>query len=112
TGMPAPEATPTPTAKPGDVGLPPLPPLNGLVPPPVSPGADVKALQPVYYATDRKSAAPGTPLDGAFTADRSMSISYGLSIVSVPKNHTIGNVERPQFGILRLGREAETDADH
>src|SRR5262249_47780874 len=48
----------------------------------------------------------------AFTADRSMSISYGVSIVSIPKNHTIGNVERPKFSILRLGREAETDPDH
>ena len=94
----------------GDVDL---PALRGLVPPPVVlPGADVKALQPVYYATDRKSAAPGTPLEGAFTAHRSMSISYGVSIVSIPKNHTMGNVERPQFSILRLGREAETDADH
>lgn len=73
---------------------------------------DIKALQPVYYATDRRPAATDAPLEVSFTGERSMSMSYGLSIVSIPKHHTIGNVERPKFRILRLSREAETDADH
>ncbi|MFX5747644.1 hypothetical protein ABTE19_22220, partial [Acinetobacter baumannii] len=75
-------------------------------------GGDVKALQPVYYATDRQAAAQGTAPETAFTTERSKNISYGVSIVSIPKNHTIGNVERPHFSILKLGREKETDADH
>ncbi|MDH6263642.1 alpha/beta fold hydrolase [Bradyrhizobium sp. BR13661] len=91
-----------------------LPPLSGVVPtaPPIAPGGDVKALQPVYYATDRQAAAQGTAPETAFTTERSKNISYGVSIVSIPKNHTIGNVERPHFSILKLGREKETDADH
>ena len=41
-----------------------------------------------------------------------MAVTYGYSIVSIPKNHEIGNVERPKFRFLRFGVEPETDADH
>jgi esterase/lipase superfamily enzyme len=72
---------------------------------------DMKALQPVYFATDRVPAT-GAALEVSFTADRASVMSYGLTIVSIPKNHTIGNVERPQFSYLKWRYQAETDADH
>jgi esterase/lipase superfamily enzyme len=72
---------------------------------------DMKALQPVYFATDRVPAA-GVALEASFTAGRASTMSYGLTIVSIPKNHTIGNVERPQFSYLKWRYQAETDADH
>jgi esterase/lipase superfamily enzyme len=72
---------------------------------------DMTALQPVYFATDRV-AATGAPLEASFTAGRASKISYGLSVVSIPKNHTVGNVERPKFSYLKWRYQAETDADH
>lgn len=74
--------------------------------------ADMKALQPVFFATDRKPAPAGAALEASFTAGRALDVSYGVTVVSIPKNHTIGNVERPKFRWFRLSREAETDADH
>jgi esterase/lipase superfamily enzyme len=72
---------------------------------------DMTALQPVYFATDRVSAT-GAPLEASFTAGRASKISYGLTVVSIPKNHTVGNVERPKFSYLKWRYQAETDADH
>jgi hypothetical protein len=72
---------------------------------------DMKALQPVYFATDRTPAA-GAPLETSFTAGRAANMSYGLAMVSIPKSHTIGNVERPKFRYFRWSYEPETDADH
>ena len=72
---------------------------------------DMKALQPVYFATDRVPAT-GAALEASFTAGRAPTMSYGLTIVSIPKTHTIGNVERPQFSYLKWRYQAETDADH
>jgi esterase/lipase superfamily enzyme len=72
---------------------------------------DMTALQPVYFATDRVPAT-GAPLEASFTAGRASKISYGLSVVSIPKNHTVGNVERPKFSYLKWRYQAETDADH
>lgn len=72
----------------------------------------MKALQPVFFATDRKPAPAGAALEASFTAGRALDVSYGFTVVSIPKNHTIGKVERPKFRWYRLSREAETDADH
>ena len=72
---------------------------------------DMTALQPVYFATDRVPAT-GAPLEASFTAGRASTISYGLTVVSIPKNHTVGNVERPKFSYLKWRYQAETDADH
>jgi len=72
---------------------------------------DMTALQPVYFATDRVPAT-GAPLEASFTAGRASTVSYGLTVVSIPKNHTLGNVERPKFSYLKWRYPAETDADH
>lgn len=72
---------------------------------------DMKALQPVYFATDR-TRVQGAALEASFAADRDPNITYGRAIVSIPKSHDIGNVERPKFRFLKLGVEPETDADH
>lgn len=73
---------------------------------------DMKALQPVYFATDRVPAAAGAAFEAAFTAGRGDHVSYGQTIVSIPKSHVVGNVERPKFRLLRWGVEAATDGDH
>jgi hypothetical protein len=73
---------------------------------------DVKALQPVYYATNRKVTERADLLASSFTAERSMQLQYGLVIVSVPKNHAIGNVERPSFNYFKWRYNKEVDADH
>jgi esterase/lipase superfamily enzyme len=74
--------------------------------------SDIKALQPVYYATNRKINDEKTLQARSFTAERSMQLNYGLAIVSVPKNHVIGNVERPAFNYFKWGYDKEVDADH
>jgi esterase/lipase superfamily enzyme len=72
---------------------------------------DMKALQPVYFATDR-TRVQGAPLEDSFAGERDPNMTYGRAIVSIPKSHVIGNVERPKFRLIRLGVEPETDADH
>jgi esterase/lipase superfamily enzyme len=72
---------------------------------------DMKALQPVYFATDR-TRVQGAPLEESFAGGRDPNLTYGRAIVSIPKSHEIGNVERPKFRFIRLGVEPETDADH
>jgi esterase/lipase superfamily enzyme len=56
---------------------------------------DVKALQPVYYATNRNVTDVAELQASSFTSTRSLQLKYGITIVSIPKNHVIGNVERP-----------------
>jgi esterase/lipase superfamily enzyme len=96
--------TPELNAAPNDSG-------SGNVPVALSP--DIKGLQPVYFATDRKPVS-GAPLEASFGAERTTpnNLSYGSAIVSIPKSHSIGNVERPKFRYLKWSYEAETDADH
>ena len=76
------------------------------------------ALQTVFFATNReiKGASPVRP--ASFTGGRSPNMQYGVTVVSVPKNHRIGNVERPGLNILQsavqfsLVYNEERDADH
>jgi esterase/lipase superfamily enzyme len=97
-----------------------------LLPPPVQVGSDgskricvpwcslpddVKALQAVYFATNRKIVDEAQLQASSFTASRSMQLRYGITVVSVPKNHVIGNVERPKFNYLRWSYNKETNAD-
>jgi esterase/lipase superfamily enzyme/uncharacterized protein (DUF2147 family) len=79
---------------------------------------DVRALQPVFFATNRRIKDGPSLTLASITSDRSMDLKYGLTIVGVPKNHSIGHVERPQIdliqSIIHLGLvyEKETDKDH
>jgi len=79
---------------------------------------DVKALQPVFFATNRKIKDESPITLASITSDRSMDLKYGLTIVGVPKNHSIGHVERPQIDLIQslihlsLVYEKETDKDH
>lgn len=77
----------------------------------LTPTPDMKGLQPVYFATDRTRNA-GTLQEASFTDEPTMDMTYGYAIVSIPKNHDIGNVERPKFRFLKFGVEPENDADH
>ena len=71
-----------------------------------------KAFQPVYFATNRTIKDDATLQASSFTAERSMRLKYGLTVVSVPKNHKLGNVERPQWSFWRGAYDRETDEDH
>ena len=71
----------------------------------------IKALQPVYFVTDRL--IKDTPLLqlSAITYDRSLNLRYGRAVVSVPKNHVIGKVERPKFNYFLWRYQPDADAD-
>ena len=69
-------------------------------------------LQPVYYATNREITDGEKPLAERITYDRSMALKYGLAIVSVPRSHLIGNIERPRFNYFRWAYEPERDDKH
>jgi lanthanide-dependent methanol dehydrogenase len=73
---------------------------------------DVKAFQPVYFATNREIKDPAQVETSSFTAERSLKLKYGLAVVSVPKNHKTGNVEWPSFNYFRWSYNKETDRDH
>lgn len=85
---PAPLPPPPPPA--------PVPPLPTTVPGPVPPvtNPDVDAVVPVFYATDR-SRVSYTPL--AYSGDREASrqLHLGRIDVSVPRDHQMGQLERP-----------------
>ncbi|MCK1479451.1 alpha/beta hydrolase [Bradyrhizobium sp. 197] len=77
---------------------------------PLVPTADMKSLQPVYFATDRT--LPAGPLtEASFTDEPTLQLTYGYAVVSIPTIHVIGNVERPKFKWYKLGVEAESDAN-
>ena len=73
---------------------------------------NVKALQPVFFATNRKVTDTSVLKVASFTSDRSNKTIFGRAIVSVPEEHVIGSVERPKFVWYKLSVEAETDKDH
>lgn len=79
--------------------------------PEVSLTPDMKALQPVYFATDRKRIATAA-LATSLSDEPVMEMTYGRAIVSIPEKHKIGTVERPKFRFIRLGFEPETDREH
>lgn len=76
---------------------------------PLPPG--VKRLQPVYFATDRV-VAPGPLIEASFTDEPDMKMKFGYAVVSIPKSHLIGNVERPRWKWYKLGTEKEDDGSH
>jgi esterase/lipase superfamily enzyme len=78
-----------------------------------TPASDaIKALQPILFATNRKiEDGPELKL-ASITASRSSQMRYGLAIVSVPKVHVIGNVERPKSRFLWWWTDKETDEHH
>ena len=73
---------------------------------------ELKALQPVFFATNREiKNGPKLQLE-MITAKRSLSIKYGLAMVSVPQKHLIGHVERPKSWFLDYLKGEEKDAEH
>lgn len=73
---------------------------------------NVKALQPVFFATNRKVTDTSVLEVASFTSDRSSKTIFGRAIVGVPENHVIGSVERPKFVWYKLSVQPETDKDH
>lgn len=63
---------------------------------------DSYMLVPVYYATDRARGKEGKPFNRMFTDRRNENgeLSFGRSLVSIPRDHRVGHVERPSW--LRL----------
>lgn len=93
----APSANPSDSKKPATIDS------------PFIPTSDMKDVQPVYFATDR--AHTGGPLqEASFTDTPAMDVTYGYVIVSIPKSHVLGNVERPQWSWLKLSTPPESDA--
>jgi lanthanide-dependent methanol dehydrogenase len=84
----------------------------------------VRALEPVYYATNRVVNNDATLRASSFTADRNTdtdTLKYGLTIVSIPKAHHFGIVERPldisqalyqPWNMWRLLTDKESDGEH
>ena len=70
---------------------------------------DMKALQLVYFATDR-TLQKGALTEASFTDIPTLQLTYGYAMVSIPGTHDIGNIERPKFKWYKLGFEAESDA--
>jgi esterase/lipase superfamily enzyme len=68
-----------------------------------------KALQPVFFATNRK--IEGGPALYTITAEHSTETKYGLAIISVPKTHTIGHVQTNSwfFGLFHSEEKDEED---
>jgi esterase/lipase superfamily enzyme len=58
------------------------------------------ALVPVFYATDRNFRAGQIPAE-QYGADRS-SVTYGTCLVSIPKTHKVGELERPSVWKLEF----------
>ena len=82
--------------------------------PDVQKAPGIMALQPVFFATDRTVTA-GPLREASFTDTPADEMTYGHKVVSIPKSHRHGKVERPEFkwaGYIPLGYEAEKDADH
>lgn len=95
------------------VANPPPPPVAA-APPPLSADfslADIKALQPVHFATNREVRDGDFSL-GSITSERARNLTLGRALVSIPIAHKIGVVERPAFNWFRLRWEKEQDAKH
>jgi len=104
---PPPERPPTSAEARPPAAPPAAPPIANTV----SAQVDTSTLQPVYFATDRTPGAPGAPLEVSFVAGWTPTISYGLTLVNIPKTHKIGQVERPKFNYFLWRYQAATDAD-
>jgi len=83
-GGPA-RSAPPPT---GPVSLP----KRGTLPPEPSPGL---AIVPVFFATDRARATPSDVLNYGTGRNASSSLHLGRFDVSIPRDHKMGKVERP-----------------
>jgi esterase/lipase superfamily enzyme len=65
-----------------------------------APETDVLGKQPVLFATNRKWNAKATTLSETFQMDRDSRVTYGHALVTIPKDHNIGEVERPRTTLL------------
>jgi esterase/lipase superfamily enzyme len=81
---------PTDSAPPPTRGAPPPP--RETPPPEPSPGL---AVVPVFFATDRARATPSDVLNFGTERNASSSLNLGRFDVSIPRDHKMGKVERP-----------------
>jgi len=81
------------------------PPMPAAAPAPLSAPASQEFTEvPVYFATDRKRTAAATP-DQRFGTERNQEgehLEYGRSMITIPKDHRIGVVERPAWWRLEF----------
>jgi esterase/lipase superfamily enzyme len=65
----------------------------------------------VFFATNRKIAEGSSFSLASILSVPSSELTYGLAIVSVPKNHRIGHVERPTSRFFGLIQQRGSDED-
>lgn len=91
---------------------PPSPPPAAAAPPGAGPTVDRASARPVaaekfasadaveivtYYATNRKRGAETASPSETYANERGGTLSFGRAVVSIPRAHTPGTVERPQL---------------
>ena len=64
----------------------------------------------IFFGTDRKN--DGTNQSPVFGADRSRGLQLGQVIVSVPKAHRAGRIERPSWLLTKFSFDEETSGKH
>lgn len=77
-------------------------------PPPVAPAPAAFVNVDVFYATNRLPAAQFAtePPAKRFTATRSANLTYGKARISIPKSHTVGELESPRWYLLEFEEQA------
>jgi esterase/lipase superfamily enzyme len=77
--------------------------LNGAQPAAIKAGPDDVThegqIVQIFYATDREHSPLRTPIGEGYTSARSSAdeLSYGLCLVSIPRDHKMGSLESPSF---------------
>ncbi len=101
---PQPPPPPPPPPAPAQVGLPgpeptPPPARGGAARPSPPPSSAGEAVIPVFYATDRNR-EPGPALDYGSGRSPAGRLALGRFDVSIPRDHQLGNIERPTIWTL------------
>jgi esterase/lipase superfamily enzyme len=73
--------------------------------PSAKPSQPSYAVVKVYYATDRKKTADTDPAD-TYGGDRG-DLTFGLCTVSIPRDHRMGEVEKPSVWRLEWSKDPE-----
>lgn len=77
----------------------------------IGPGTSIKAIQPVYFATNRKILKHDELELSAITAERG-ALEYGKTLISIPQAHKFGKVSTPETYFFGLLTEKEDDSLH
>jgi esterase/lipase superfamily enzyme len=67
------------------------------------------AVVRVFYATDRRDDTPGSPAPAYGPTRGDGTLSYGTADVSIPRNHRMGEIERPTIWKLHFRENPTQD---